>query len=458
MASKTYPIEPQTVPTVETKYRRIVTPIPAPESVPVLEHLRTYEPACMEGQPTILWDRAEGFQIYDKWGNMWIDFSSGVLITNAGHAHPKVVKAITDQAQQKLLTNYCFPNEQRARLAKKLVEVAPKEMTKAFILSTGSEATECAIKLMRTRGITVGGTKKIKIVSFERAFHGRTMGSQQIGGIPALKEWIVNLDPAMVQVPFPDGYRTEDVSFELFERCLKDQGVSPDEVAGVILETYQGGGADFAPTEYMQALRKWCDTHNAALTCDEVQAGFGRCGTMWGFEHYGIVPDLMCLGKGISSSLPVSAVVGKPELMNQYGPGTMTSTHTGNPICAAAAVASIEAVQEDNLVQNARTVGERMQSLLDDITAKYDVVGCRHGKGMVAGLQIVKPGTKEPDADLAWDAVKLCIEKGVMFFAPVGFGGATIKISPPLCITAEAMEEAIGVIDESIAQAIAEQS
>ena len=159
------------------------------------------------------------------------------------------------------------------------------------------------------------------IVSFDKAFHGRTLGAQQAGGIPALKEWIVNLDPGFVQVPFPDGFRTEDTSFDYFEKCLAEAGVEPENVCGVMLETYQGGSASFAPPEYMQALRKWCDRHKALLVCDEVQAGFGRTGTMWGFEHYGIVPDLAMFGKGISSSLPLAAVAGRPDVMDLHPAG-----------------------------------------------------------------------------------------------------------------------------------------
>ena len=142
-------------------------------------------------------------------------------------------------------------------------------------------------------------------------------------------------------LPFPDGFRTEDTSFALFEKSLADLGVAPDNVAGVISETYQGGGADLMPVEYAQALRKWCDQHGALLCFDEVQAGFGRCGRQWGFELYGVVPDLFCCGKGISSSLPLSAVIGRTSVLDLYGPNKMTSTHSGNPICCAEATRSI---------------------------------------------------------------------------------------------------------------------
>jgi len=451
MAGRTYDLVPKDVPRVETKYRRIATKFPVPESIPILEDLRKYEPVSMQGQPPVVWDHADGFQVYDRWGNKWLDFSSGVLVTNVGHGRRQIIEAIVSMAQKGLLHHYCFPGEPRRELAKLLVELAPEPLDKAFVLSTGSETTECAIKLSRAWGQKVGGPDKIYVVSFENAFHGRTLGAQLIGGIPALKEWIGRLDPTFVQVPFPDGFRCEDTSFDLFEKTLREKGVKPENVCLVITETYQGGGASFAPPEYMKALREWCDRYNVVLAFDEVQAGFGRTGKLWGFEHYGVVPDLMCLGKGISSSLPVSAIVGKAELMNQFPPGSMTSTHSGNPVCVAAAVAAIRLLLDENLVENSAKVGAVMHRRLNEIKEKFsDVIGACHGKGLVAGLHCVKSGSKEPDPDLAWNTVAKCVESGLLFFSPVGYGGATIKISPPLVITEEAVLEGCDVIEQSL--------
>jgi 4-aminobutyrate aminotransferase-like enzyme len=412
----------------------------------------------MSGQPLVVWDRAEGFNVYDRWGNKWIDWSSGVLITNAGHGRKEIVDAIVRQVQKPLLTNYCFPSEIRAALVEKLVEMSPEPLEKAFLLTTGSETIECSIKLARTHGIRRRGREKVTIVSFERDFHGRTLGAQMAGGIPSLKDWIVNLDPAMVQVPFPDGFRTEDVSFGLFERALASQNVKPENVAGVLLETYQGGGASFAPKEYIQALRQWCDQHQALLIFDEVQAGFGRTGTLFGFEHYGIVPDLACFGKGITSSLPLSAVLGRRDVMDLYPPGSMTSTHTGNPICVAAALASLDIVLRENLAERAARVGAVLQGRLEKIKNRFSTrIGAHHGKGLVAALHMVRENCREPDTELAWNAVRCSVESGLLFFSPVGYGGANIKVSPPLTITEEAVLEGADVLEEAIAQTIVGQ-
>src|SRR5216684_5851016 len=234
--AREFDLIPKRVPHVETPYRRIVTELPAPQSLPTLERLYKYEPVAMRGQPPIVWDHAEGFQVYDANGNQWIDWSSGVLITNAGHGRPEVVDAIVRQAQSKLLTNYCFPSDIRSRLVEKLASILPEPLKKVFLLTTGSETVECAIKLCRTHGTKVGGRSKNVIVSFDKAFHGRTLGSQQAGGIPVLKDWIGNLDRGFVQVPFPDGFRTPDTSFDYFERCLAEQNVDARNVAAVIVE------------------------------------------------------------------------------------------------------------------------------------------------------------------------------------------------------------------------------
>ncbi len=377
-------------------------------------------------------------------------------MTGAGHNHPKIAKAMLGQIEYGLVHNYCFPSQLRARLTQTLAELAPEGLGKVFLLTTGAEAVECAVKLARTEGRRLGGDEKITIVTFDGAFHGRTLGAQMAGGIPALKDWIVNLDPAMVQVPFPDGFRGgPDTSFDVFERSLQQQGVAPDRVAGVMTETYQGGNASFAPAEYMQKLRAWCDEHRAVLIFDEVQAGFGRTGKYWGFEHYGVVPDLICCGKGVTSGMPLSAVIGRSELMDLYPPGSMTSTHTGNPVCVAASLANLEVIAEEDLVDNAREMGEILQPELRRIGGQYPGhVGAVHGKGLVAAVHMVKPGGSEPDAELAGRIVLRCVEKGLLMFAPVGYAGASIKISPPLTMTEELLREGIGVLDEAMKEVI----
>jgi 4-aminobutyrate aminotransferase/diaminobutyrate-pyruvate transaminase/4-aminobutyrate aminotransferase/(S)-3-amino-2-methylpropionate transaminase len=453
--SEQYEPIPRSVPLVNTPFRRIRTEIPAPGTLAVLEKLARYEPLAMRGQPPIVWDHAAGFQVYDPCGNCWIDWSSGVLIANAGHSHPKICAAIHAQTDKLLLTNYCFPSDERARLVEAIASSLPAPLKKVFLLTTGSEAVECAIKLCRNWGIHRGGNAKHVVVSFEKGFHGRTLGSQQAGGSPALKEWIVNLDPGFVQVPFPDGFWTPDTSFDAFERRLKELGVDPRNVAGVLMETYQGGTAAFAPRPYVEALRQWCTASNALLVFDEVQAGFGRTGAMWAFEHYGVVPDLACFGKGISGSLPLSAVAGRTELMDQFGPGTMTSTHTGNAVCCAAALASLEVIEEEKLVANAARQGTLLHKKLHEIRDSSPRVGAVMGKGLVAGFICIDPATGQPDGRLARTIVRHAIEKGVLLISPVGYLGSTVKIAPPLCITEAAVLDSLEAFAEAVEESLA---
>ncbi len=453
--AKEYDLTPKRVPHVQTALRCIQTAIPAPGSVAALEALARWEPVAMRGQPPIMWDHAEGFQVYDAFGNCWIDWSSGVLITNAGHGREEIRKAISRQAAKGLLTTYCFPSQERAQLVERLAGLLPEPLKKVFLLTTGSEAVECAIKLCRAWGVHHGGRGKNVIVSFEKGFHGRTLGSQQAGGIPALKEWIVNLDPGFVQAPFPDGFWTKDTSFDVFERSLRESGVEPQNVAGVLMETYQGGTAAFAPPAYVQRLRDWCHGHGALLVFDEVQAGFGRTGTLWGFEHYGVVPDLACFGKGISSSLPISAVAGRPEVMDQFGPGSMTSTHSGNPVCCAAALASIELILGEGLVTKSAQLGVLLHQRLREMQQPHPEIGAVLGRGLVAGFICIHPESGQPDGELAWEIVRRAIEKGVLLFSPVGYNGSTVKIAPPLCITEEALRESLEAFEDAVNESLA---
>ncbi|NIA07921.1 MAG: aminotransferase class III-fold pyridoxal phosphate-dependent enzyme [Actinobacteria bacterium] len=449
MATKEFPLVPESVAPVKTKYRTICTQIPVPESISLLEKLRDLESRSMGGQPPVIWDRGEDFTIYDPYGNKWLDFSSGVLVTSSGHGRPEIVKAIQEMAGRGMYHAYCFATEIRVKLIEKLTSMLPAPLKRVFLLTTGSEATECCIKLARTRGLQIGGKKKSILVTFENGFHGRTMGAQLAGGSPALKSWLGGEDSRFVQVPFPDGFRQENIDFEVFESSLSEKGINSDDVCGVMSETYQGCNATLMPKQYAQALRKWCDEHKAVLIFDEVQAGFGRTGKPFGFMHYGIVPDLVACGKGLSGGMPASAVLGTDELMDMYGPGEMTSTHSANPICAAAALANLEVIERESLVENAAKLDPVLADGCRRITeASKGKVGHWAAIGLVGALQFIKRGTSEPDPESAWEMVRQAVQKGVMLFAPVGVGGCAIKINPPLTITEDALLDGLSVLEE----------
>ena len=446
-----YNLVPIEVPKVSTKYREITTKLPVPESLEIFNSLAKSEPVSMMGQPPIIWDKAEGFQVYDKWGNKWLDWSSGVLITNAGHGRKEISDALREIIDQQLLATYVFVHEKRAVLTKMLQELSPDPANySVFILSTGSEATENCIKLAKTYAVEKYGIKKKYFVSFKNAFHGRTMGAQLAGGMDKLKTWIVDEGKTFIQVPFPDGYKNEDTSFDLFLSTLSEKGIKPEEIAGVMTESYQGVGPDFFPDEYAQKLEAFCKEHDIVTIYDEVQAGFGRSGKMFTYEHYGVKPDLIACGKGISSSLPISAVIGRKDIMELYAPGSMTSTHSASPLPVVSAIENLKIIHNENLVEKAASLGKVLMPGLERIQKKYpDVLGCLQGRGLVAGIQAVKKGTKEPDPEMAQKINEKCFHKGLLMFAPVGIAGECIKIAPPLIITEEALKEGLLVLEEA---------
>ena len=446
-----YNLTPVAVPHVNTEYRTIRTMLPVPESVEIFRKLSESEPVSMMGQPPIIWDKAEGFQVYDKWGNKWIDWSSGVLITNAGHGREEIIDAIRHMLDNRLLATYVFVHEKRAELTGMLQAISPDPSGYlVFLLSTGSEATENCIKLAKTYAVKKHGPKKKYLVSFNNAFHGRTLGAQLAGGNPNLKTWIIDEGKTFIQVPFPDGYKNEDTSFDLFLSTLAEKNITPDEIAGVMTESYQGVGPDFLPVEYARKLENFCREHDIVTIFDEVQSGFGRTGRMFCYEHYGIKPDLIACGKGISSSLPLSAVIGRKDIMSLYPPGSMTSTHSASPLPVVAAVESLKIIQREHLVEKAAELGEILVPELTSIRNKYpEVLGCIQGKGLVAGIQVVKKGTKTPDSEMAQRINEKCFHKGLLMFAPVGIAGECLKIAPPLNTPEPALREAIGVFEEA---------
>ena len=444
-----FSLTPQSGTRIETKYRRIITDLPVPESLPYFERLQRHEPVAMQCQPPLLWDHAEGAIVHDPFGNRWIDWSSCVLVANAGHAHPKIHERVASLVDRRQLATYVFAHTDRVELVERLAAVAPDGLDKVFLLTTGSEAVENTVKLMRAWGRNQHPDKRT-IVSFYGGFHGRTLGSQRAGGIPGLKTWIGDDDPTFIQVPFPDGYLQQDVSFEIFERTLDEAGINPAMVAGVVSETFLGIGPDFFPVDYAQDLRRWCDVNSALLTFDEVQAGFGRTGKFFAFEHYGVVPDLIACGKGISGSLPLAAVIGRGSVMDTFPVGSMTSTHSGSPLSVAAGLGAIDALVSEGLVERAARLESTIAAVLERLQRRHPKrIGCTRVKGLVGGVRVVQPGSLEPDPDFTHATVESCFRNGLLLFAPVGLGGGCLKIAPPLSIPEDALVESLNVFEEA---------
>ncbi len=444
---------PKEVPHVQTKFRRIKTKIPVEESLPVFEQLEKYEARSMHGQLPIVWDRAEDFQVFDKYGNCWIDFTSTIFLANSGHSNPRVVSAIKEAAEKKLLHTYTFATEYRAEFLKKLIGMMPDYIKKAFLMSSGTEATECALKLMRMYGQSVRPSK-IKVISFLGNMHGRTVGAEMLKGDPKGSSWIGYKDPNIHHLVFPYPWRPYDFKKEM-EELQSKEGFSADDISGFMLETYQGWGAVLYPKEYVKELYDFAKEHKALVVFDEIQGGFGRTGKLFTYQHYDVEPDLVCLGKAISGSLPLSAVAGRAEILDLPDTGSMSSTHSANPLCCAAAMANLEAIEEQNLVQESARKGEILHALLNKLKEKYpDYISHILGKGLLAAVITTDPATHQPDGAISSRVCEKAMQKGLLL---VHTGRESIKIGPPLTIKDEALIEGVGVIEECFDEIIKQQ-
>jgi len=449
---------PQKVPIVKTKNRCIVTKIPVPESLKIFKELSKYEARSMHGQLPVVWDRAEDFKVFDPYGNCWIDFTSTIFVTNSGHSNPFIVSAVQKMLRHRLLHTYTFAHEVRVRFLKKLIEITPPQFEKAFLLSAGTEATECAIKLMRMYGQRIKSSK-MKIVSFKGSMHGRTMLAEMLKGNPETSSWIGYKDPNIAHLPFPYPWSVKETLSKkydwkkLFQKdmdCLRNEGLNYADIAGFIIESYLGWGAIFFPPEYIQALCEFAKKYNALVTFDEIQGGFGRTGKLFAYQHYNVEPDLLCLGKGLSGSLPLSAVVGRREIMDLPDTGSMSSTHSANPLSCGAALANLETIESKNLVKAAEIKGKILHEKLQQLKEKHrDRIKYIFGKGLLAAIIVVVPGTETPDPVFASRVCEKAMQKGLLL---VHTGRESIKIGPPLTISKQALLEGIKVIDECFSE------
>jgi 4-aminobutyrate aminotransferase-like enzyme len=406
----------------------------------------------MHGQLPVVWDRAEGSSVFDPWGNMWIDFTSTIFVANAGHAHPAIVDAIIQTAKKPLLHAYNYPTTERVDYLEELIRITPSYLEKAFLVSAGTEAVEVAIKLMRMNAISVGKRRSV-IVSFEGNWHGRTTGAQHLSSNLEQRSWIGYEDPGVLRLPFPYPWIPEAMSDpegffkETLHRELDACGWTlQDDIAGFVLETYQGWGAVFYPTEFVKAVERVAQENESLMVFDEMQAGFARTGEFFGFQHYGVEPDLVCCGKGASSSVPLAFVIGSGKLLDLPSVGSMSSTHSANPISCAAGLANLRVIEEEGLVQRARDLGEIFQRELYEIHQNSHLISSIQGKGMVAAL-ITNAGGDLDASEIATEISWECMRRGLLV---VHTGRESIKLAPPLTISTQALMEGIAVLKEVI--------
>ncbi len=454
MAAYQFSRSPQSVPLVQTAHRTIQTPIPAPGTEQILATLDGYESRSMHGQFPLIWERAVDSSVFDIAGNRWIDFTSTIFVANVGHSNPRVTAAMQEMLQEPIYSCYAYPNRKRAEYLEKLISFAGKPFEKAFLLSAGTEATEAALKLMRMHGQKIGKRRR-GIICIEGNWHGRTMGAQMMSSNLAQREWIGFQDADIHHLPFPYPWVVEESDAGNFLQSALDrlasQGVDlTQDVCGFMLESFQGWGAVFYPKAFVQAIERICKANNILLAFDEMQAGFGRTGRRFGFEHYEVTPDLIACGKGMGGGVPLSGVIGRAAVMDLPDIGNMSSTHSANPMVCAAGLAVIEELEQRNLVDEADRKGHLLFQGLAALQTRFpDRIGNLLGKGLIAAVLFKDPQTGAPDGAFTSRVAERCMQKGLLV---VHTGRESIKIGPPLTIDDEALQEGIMVLGEAIAE------
>ena len=435
---------------------KIKTALPGPNAKRVLAGDDKYiSPSYTRSYPLVA-KSGRGIVVTDVDGNEFFDFSAGIAVTSTGHCHPEVVAAIQKQAGELIhMSGTDFYYESMITLAERLSKIAPMPGPhRIYYGNSGAEAVEAALKLSRYH------TKRQNVIAFFGAFHGRTMGALSLtASKPQQKRRFAPLVPGVTHVRYPDVYRgcsggAQDAeAFALgcaryIEEKLFKTILPPEEVAAIFIEPVQGeGGYVIAPTPFMQELRRICDKHGILLVADEVQSGIGRTGKWFAIEHTGVQPDIVCMAKGIASGMPLGVMMSRADIMD-WVPGSHASTFGGNPVCIAAALATLDVIEKENLLRNSAEVGAHMLRRMADWPKKHRIVGDVRGRGLMIGVEIVKDQkTKEYGAELRDKIVELAFERGILF---LGCGPSTVRIAPPLVVTKDEADAAIDGLEESI--------
>jgi 4-aminobutyrate aminotransferase len=434
-----------------TRVANVKCQLPGPRSKELFDRWAKVEAQCTGYQAKVVWDHAAGVVVTDVDGNTFIDWTSGVLVTNVGHCHPDLVRA-AQEASAKLLNNYECLNEPRVVAAEKLISILPKHLDKCFFLSTGSETVEGAIRIMKRK------TGNFEIVSFYGGFHGRTYAALSAGGLAGPKKGYGPTVPGSIRVPFPYCYRcpfkAKPETCDLLCLDYIDDAVranSTGSLAGVLVETYLGAaGFIFPPEGWLPRLEQWLRSRGLLFTLDEVQSSFGRTGKLFAMEWEGLTPDLVCIGKGIGSGVPVSAVAARGDVIGVLGQGEMSSTMGGNPVASAAAGAVVDIMKRERLEENALRIGKIIKARLLEIKERCQYVGDVRGMGLVMGVELVKDKrTKEPAPDLTRKLIDVAAQHGLLI-GSVGIFGNVIRVAPPLVITEAEAHESLDIFEKAL--------
>ncbi len=430
--------------------------LPGPKASAIIRrHQAVISPSYARVYPFVM-DHGSGSQVWDVDGNRFLDFAAGIAVASTGHSHPKVVQAIQEQAGKFLHISADYYHEKWVALGERLNEIAPfQEDAVSFMTNSGTESVEAAIKLARYH------TGASQFIGFLGAFHGRTLGSLSFtASKPLYRRGFYPLMNGVAHVPFPDPYRPLLVSkpgegygetvVRYIEKQILGKILPHGDVAGILVEPIQGEGGYVVPSPgFFPALRELCDKYGILLIVDEVQSGVGRTGKWWAVENFGVEPDIVCVGKGIASGIPLGAIIARKSIAN-WPPGSHGNTYGGNPIACTAALATIDLI-EDQYLDNASEVGTYTLDALAEIGARHPSIGHIRGKGLMIGVEFVMDReTKEPAHDLSEHIMRAAFERGLL---TLSCGLSSIRVSPPLSISKNEIDEGLMIFEEAISVA-----
>jgi 4-aminobutyrate aminotransferase len=436
----------------------IRTELPGPNARALLARDRPVSsPSYPRDYPFVI-ARGRGVEVWDVDGNRFLDFAAGIAVCSTGHTHPQVVQAIKGAADEFLHISSDYWHERMTRLAERIEELHPMaEPVQVLCCQSGTESVEGALKLARYV------TGRPRFIGFLGGFHGRTMGSlaftaskytQQAGFFPTM--------PGVTHVPYPNPYRPlfagadqGRATLDYIENVLFQTNVPATEVAAILVEPIQGEGGYIVPPDgFLTGLRELCDRHGILMICDEVQTGIGRTGRMFASEHWGVSPDIMTLAKGLGSGLPIGLVVARRAHMEKWKRGAHGNTYGGNPLCCAAALATLDLVERE-YAANAATVGEYAMQRLRALQARFPCIGEVRGKGLMIGVELIKPGAeRKPDAALCQRLLTRAFHNGLLLLS---CGVSTLRIIPPLLVSRGEVDEALVLLETALGEALAQK-
>jgi 4-aminobutyrate aminotransferase / (S)-3-amino-2-methylpropionate transaminase / 5-aminovalerate transaminase len=435
-----------------TRTIELKTEVPGPRSRAVLDRLAASVAAPLAITFPVVAAEARGATITDLDGNVFIDFAGGVGCLNVGHSHPHVVAAAQEQLERFSHTDFTVvPYEVYATLSERLLALAPiAGPTKAAFFNAGTEAVENAVKFARAF------TGRQAVIGFEGAFHGRTYMSLALTSKTyPYKAGLGPFAPEVYRVPFPNAYRgpTPEQALGALRRAFSTL-VAAEDVAAIVFEPVQGeGGFIPATADFVRGLREICDEHGIVLVCDEVQSGFARTGTFFAVEHFGVEPDLITVAKSIAMGLPLSGVLGRAEIMDAPGPGGVGGTYVGNPVAHAAALAVLDVIEEEGLVERSAAIGETIRARMEAWQTRWTAVGDVRGLGSMLAIELVDDD-REPATGLASRVVAEALGRGLMLIK-AGVQGNCIRVLVPLVISDAELDEALQVWESALEAALA---